>query len=415
MSPSIITVAAYLEQLNAALYDQEAVVQGEISECRLHATGVYFALKDREADAVLNCYLYPRLYRELGVPLTDGMEVRVGGHPRMYVRKGSLSFQVASLELAGEGALKKAYELLRRQLEAEGLFARKRALPLCIRRVGVVTSRTGAVIDDFRKNLDRCGYTVVLYDTRVEGPQAVAGVLRGIRYFADRAAARAADAVDVIVVMRGGGSLEDLQAFNNEQVVRALFAAPIPTIAAIGHDRDVPLVTLVADSAPSTPTAAALLLNQSWRPVRDALARHEVFLLNRADQLVTRSLQRVEVAMRELLHRTSGLIERPAQLSRELIIRFERLLAATRADIRAYQVQLSGITLFPAIRARVLEYERYLGIVSPERTLRLGYSIVRDARGSVLRSATTVAAGDVITIRFADDELRATALPPHAS
>ncbi len=378
-----VSVSDYLEHVNETLYGEQAIIQAEIFECQVHPSGVYFKLKDKAAEAVLDCYLNPRVYASLGVPLESGLEVRVGGFPRIYVPKGRFSFQVQSLELAGEGSLKKAYELLKKQLEAEGLFDRKRALPECIERIGVITSRTGAVIGDFRKNLEPLGYQVGLYDVRVEGAQAVPGILRALDWFNKHA-----DKYDVLVIIRGGGSLEDLQAFNNERVARAVFASRIPTICGIGHDRDVPIVSLVGDRETSTPSIAAGLVNQSWTEMRRAVALTEQALMYAGDGMFRSSMLRLDGSSRSLLAAFGRLVARPALLAQELRQRFSRVYAACSE--------------------RVLEYERNLARMNPERNLQLGYSIIRGANGAVLRSARGVRPGDAITARLADGTLDAT-------
>jgi exodeoxyribonuclease VII large subunit len=371
-----LTVGQYLEHVNETLYGQAATVQAELSECNVHSTGCYLTLKDKDGDAVMDAYLTPFLYRSLGVPLEAGLEVKVSGHPIVRTRNGRFSFQIQSLELAGEGSLKKAYELLKKQLEAEGLFARKRPLPEHIERIGVITSRTGAVIGDFRKNLESLGYRLRLYDVRVEGAQAVPNILAGLQWFQKHAAQ-----FDVLVVIRGGGSLEDLQAFNNERVARAIFASALPTIAGIGHDRDVPIASLVADRECSTPSIAAATINQSWQPLRRTLALREQALLHTGEQVIHQADRQLDHAARSLLGVFGRLVSRPAAVARELNERFARAYASC-ID-------------------RVLEYERNLARMNPERNLQLGYSILRNASGAVIRDARTLTTGEDITARLA--------------
>lgn len=386
--PKVVSVSDYLEAVNDALYREQAVIQAEIFECQIHPSGVYFKLKDKNAEAILECYINPRVYASLGVPLESGLEVRVGGFPRIYVPKGRFSFQVLTLELAGEGSLKKAYDLLKKQLEAEGLFMRKRAIPECISRIGVITSRTGAVIGDFRKNLEPLGYSLHLYDARVEGAQAVSGILRALEWFNDNA-----DRFDVLVIIRGGGSLEDMQAFNNERVARAVFASKLPTLAGIGHDRDVPIVSLVADYEGSTPSIVAGAVNQSWMRVRRALALQEQELMHVGELLVQRVNARLDGSTRSLMSAFGRLVTRPAALARDLAGRF----------MRAYEASMR----------QLLEYERNLARMNPERNLQLGYSIIRDTQGSVVRSAARLAAGDDITARLGDGSVDARITDTH--
>lgn len=355
----VLSVGEFLEAINEILETQSVFVVGEVTGAHVHQTGFYFSLKDSSATsgqaAVMDCYMSPHAYRNLGITVQDGMEAKVGGLPSIYKPKGRFSFRVETLELAGEGSLKKAYELLKGQLENEGLFARKRPLPEFISRVGIITSRTGAVIDDFRKNLLALGLEVYLKDVRVEGARATDNITCAIKWFNQKM-----PSLDVLIVIRGGGSLEDMQAFNNEHVARTMFASGIPTIAGIGHDRDVPIASLVADVMTSTPTAAAIRVNASW------------------DRLV-----------RELPLR-----------ARELADQFDGVLDDQRARINLDPaLVLLGNSL--AAKARLCEaHGRYLESVDPERNLRLGYSIVSDTNGKVLKNLKGVSMGQDIQTRL---------------
>ena len=195
------SVGDFIDHLNTLLGEEEAEVTGEVWDLKKHPTGFYFALKDKEGEGLLPCYLNPYRAKLFGFGLEDGLLVKAIGAPSVYKPRGNFSFVVESLELVGEGSLKKAYELLKSKLEKEGLFARKRELPEFISSIGVITSKTGAVIDDFRKNLKKLGFKIYLYDSRVEGTQAVPNIIAGIDYFNGDAA----DHVDILVVIRGGG------------------------------------------------------------------------------------------------------------------------------------------------------------------------------------------------------------------
>ncbi len=370
LSEHTFSVSEFLDLINAAVGQAPARVQGELTGVHEHQTGVYFSLKDKDDSSLMDCYLSPLTYRGLGVRLEDGMEAKVGGTPSIYKPKGRFSFRVETLELAGEGSLKKAYELLKAQLEAEGLFARKRPLPEFIRSVGIVTSRTGAVIGDFRKNLLPLGLDLHLCDVRVEGARAADQITGAVRWFNAKM-----PNLDVLAVMRGGGSLEDLQPFNNEHVARAVFASSIPTIGAIGHDRDVPIAALVSDVAVSTPTAAAVLVNRSW----DRLA------------------------------------QQTPRLAQTLVHEFDHVLgdARERSDPGAIA------HLFDAVLARtgdrVAAHAAFLDSVDPERNLARGYSIVTDERGALVRNVGRLHQGDQLSVRLQDGtvESRVENVLPH--
>lgn len=261
LKENIYSVSDFLDFIHAALHPLSGVkVQGELQQVSYHPTGIYLKLKDAVGDGVLSVYCPTVLGKQLGFVLEAGMEIVVSGTPGIYKRRSELTFRALTIELAGVGALQKQYEQLKAKLHQEGLFSRKRELPQFISKIGLVTSKTGAVIQDFKKNLQELGIAVFLYDVRVEGKQSEGMILDALDYF------RSQD-IDILVMIRGGGSLEDMAAFNSEQVCRMLFASHVPTIVAIGHDRDEPLAQMTADAAVSTPTAAAVLVNQSWAMV----------------------------------------------------------------------------------------------------------------------------------------------------
>ncbi len=383
--PPVYTVGQFLDAVNGLLFDRfgNTPVRGEITGLNEHATGVYFMLKDKEDGSIMDCYLPLSVYRSLGVPFADGMEVKATGTPAVWKPRGRLSFRVDALELLGEGALKQAYELLKQKLEAEGLYIRKRPLPEFIGSIGIVTSRTGAVINDFRNNLMALGLNISLYDVRVEGARAVEEIRRGIKWFNDNQ-----PDLDVLVVMRGGGSLEDLQAFNNEQIARTIFASGIPTIAGIGHDRDMPIASLVADAAVSTPTAAAVLINNSWQRLTEELPRREQALIHGLENALSRARYGIEKA---------GYI---------IDNYFERI--KNRLDAFTEKLKQGLHALETACLSHKLKIEKagqFLAGADPERNLRLGYSIVRNRGGKVVRTAADVKVGESISTKLYRGEL----------
>lgn len=380
---AVFTVGEFLDYVNTAIGQREAVVRGEITGFKVHPTGIYFSLKDGQDQAVMDCYLSSWVYRSLGIALEDGLEIKATGVPQIWKAKGRFSFRVANVELFGEGSLKKAYDLLKKKLESEGLFERKRELPDFIGRVGIVTSRTGAVIDDFRKNIAKLGMQLFLYDVRVEGATAAPSVIQAVRWFN----ARLPD-LDVLVIMRGGGSLEDLQAFNNENVVREVFASRIPTICAIGHDRDVPLVQMVGDEQASTPTAAAVKISASWQPLHDAIPVSHTRIVSSFEKMIAQTKHEAFSGLQYLMTRIAEAVQKYKHLSRSLFVHFERMMGA-------------------AVE-KVSSAEKYLRAASPERALRLGYSIAKTPEGKIIRSIADISAGEDISIRVADGSIEST-------
>ncbi len=358
-SEKIWSVGGFLDHVNEILSGEEASIVGEVSELRKHPTGFYFSLKDNEGgNGILQCYLSPWKARMLGIDFEEGFLIKARGMPSIYKPRGSFSFVVEEVELVGEGSLKKAYELLKSKLEQEGLFARKRKLPEFITSIGVITSKTGAVIDDFRKNLKKLGFKVYLYDSRVEGAQAVPMIVAGIDYFN----AAPANPVDILVVIRGGGSLEDLQAFNNELVARKIFSSNLPIICGIGHDRDVPIASLVADRAVSTPSMAAETVNASWDGLLIDLPVAAHRLASSFEVMLSENASKLEMLAKPLVDRFSSVMENAAEKLESL--------------------------------------STYLRAADPMRNLKLGYSVVFDKKGKVLKDVQFLKKGDTIKTKL---------------
>lgn len=404
----VISVGEYLDYLNVVFQKTADVkIQGEISAPKEYPSGVYFTLKDKRDESALSCFLPLYTYRGLGLPLDEGMEVRVEGMPRMVRRNGRFQFTVENLELAGEGALKKTYELLKKKLEAEGVFARKRQLPECISRIGIITSRSGAVIHDFRNNVDSRGLQLFLKDVRVEGGSAPGQIISAIKYFN-----RADLELDCIVVMRGGGSLEDLQAFNTETVVRAVFASNIPVIAAIGHDTDVPLVCLAADTYTSTPTAAAVRINHSWSRVVEAVPDLTHQLIYNYEAWLDETLRRLYRSSDSLMAKLGNIFEKAKYITLKIESKvgeyitwvdrqngflnqiFDRITVAVERQITSHRNTMQS--------AEVL-----LESNNPERNLKLGYSILRTKDGKIIKKVEQVRASDSIYARLGDGSFEA--------
>ncbi|WKZ27387.1 MAG: exodeoxyribonuclease VII large subunit [Candidatus Paceibacterota bacterium] len=353
----MVSVSAFLDGVNAVLAEAPALVFGETTGVHHHPSGLYFSLKDPEDGSLLDCYMNPYAARMMASTLEDGMRVKVAGNASIYKPKGRFSLRVEYLEPLGEGSLQRAYLLLKEQLEREGLFARKRPLPQRISRIGIITSRTGAVIDDFRKNLPQRGMSLSLYSVRVEGARAPEEIIHACAWMQDHA-----DDFDVIAVMRGGGSLEDLQAFNTEGVVRAIHSLSIPVICAIGHDRDVPLACLAADVATSTPTAAAMAVAQSWEPFVVSVERLREQLIRATDTA---------------LHRARALVDAAP------------LLAHVRTALARSHDRVASLALL-------------LESADPQRVLERGYSVVTRVPHGVVRTTRDVAPGDKVRIRMRD-------------
>jgi exodeoxyribonuclease VII large subunit len=358
----VFSVSEYIELLNIFFEKHEHKVLGEVCEFKAGPTGhLYFTLKDKSGNAVLDCKMWKSVYSLCGVKLEEGLEVIITGHSNIWAKNGRLSLIASAVELVGEGALKKQYDALRQKLEGEGVFdiARKRNIPDFAKKIGVITSRNGAVIHDFLNNLGKFGFEVRMIDSRVEGQTASKDLLDSVRTMKKQD-------IDVLVIIRGGGSLESLQAFNNETLVREIVDFPVPVIAGIGHDKDVPLLALAADRMTSTPTAAAHLLNRSWEEAY-AKIQQLAFVANRVAGEFKRIRADLDAAWSSVLDHTEGRIGQ--------------------------------------IKERMKYAEQAIKSNDPARQLKLGYAIVRH-NGKVLRSAGKTKAGDELLTQLDDGVVR---------
>jgi exodeoxyribonuclease VII large subunit len=374
-----LSVLDFIGVLNGAIHGIEASVVGEVSKASFPPSGhVYFDLKDESGDGVLHCVAWKSIYENLGIALEAGMRIVVLGSPDIYAPRGDLSFRARAIELTGEGVLKKRYEELKKKLAAEGMFTeeRKRPLPAYPERIGIVTSKNGAVIHDILNNLGRFGFKVFLVDARVEGPGAAQSLMDAIKRCEKMP-------LDVLIIARGGGSMEALQAFDNEKLVRALVDFPVSVIAAIGHHQDVPLTALAADIHVSTPTAAANLLNQSWQEASFRLAHDTENIFTAYGNIMGRAKQSLDF---------SYYMECVRTMRRTVL---ERLAHA------AWQTTSSFDNLIRFARMRLETAGRVIAANDPMRNLRIGYAMVRQ-HGKIVKHASDMPPDSEFEVQFSD-------------
>ena len=376
-------VTRYLRELLEA--DRNLVdiwVAGEISNYTRAASGhIFFTLKDDRAG--LRCAFFRNRNIGLRTPLADGLSVVVYGSLSLYEQRGELSFVVDFVQAEGAGVLAAEFERRRAAFEAEGLFAmeRKRALPRFPRRVGVVTSPTGAVFHDIADVLARRWplALLLLQPAPVQGDGAGVAIAEAIRTLAR------VQAPDVIIVARGGGAAEDLWAFNEEAVVRAIFGSPVPVVSAVGHETDVTLADMVADLRAPTPSAAAELV----APDRAVVNRQVAALQSRMDVTMTRAVDRV----RERVDlRRAGLARALPDLA--LI----RSRVSTRTHTLAQVVTAARLRAVAAVET----LDGRVRALSPHATIERGYALVQRPDGAAVTSAASLRAGDHVELRLRD-------------
>ncbi len=378
----IFSVSEFITLLNIGLNKSQVKMIGEVSELKINSSGhVYFVLKDKKDGSIMNCAIWKHKYAIYGIALEEGMEIIVFGHPNIHKTYG-FSFITEAIELAGEGTLKKQYDELKKKLTAEGLFAeeRKRPLPLYPQKIGLITSKNGKVLGDFLSNIGKFGFKIKMIDSRVEGQEAVADLLSAIKTF------RKED-IDLLAIIRGGGSMESLMPFNNELLVREVANFPNPVIVAIGHDKDEPLIDFVEDVSVSTPSIVAITISQSWNDLALFLEKQERDIFSRYQEIFD----------------NFGTMERKIMVSFES---FKNALLNTKNSLKDYlDSSLAGFkSLLSVIDQKLAEAGKAVFLNNPERQLKLGYSIAR-CGGKIVRSVKSVKLGDDLDIRVVDGNI----------
>jgi exodeoxyribonuclease VII large subunit len=420
-------------------------VEGEISNFKAHSSGHwYFTLKDQNAQLRAKCFRSTNI--RIRFRPTDGLHVRARGKLSVYAPRGEYELVVEALDPVGAGALRVAFEQLRDRLQAEGLFAKelKRPLPLFPRRVGIVTSPTGAAIRDILNVISRRTRTVhVLFSpARVQGDGAGPDIARAIKLINEhqeraRREHRDADLVDVLIVGRGGGSTEDLWAFNQEEVARAIRSSSIPVISAVGHETDFTIADFVADHRAATPSAAAEIVaaredqlcsslerlgRELVKLVRfkivDARTSVQEHALSRVFDEVKTRLQEARLDANSATHQLQVLMGQTLQqatlranalMQQISFAQMQARVATARARYDAAAASSRG-----AMEESLKRRRQRLGLaaasldaLSPLAVLHRGYAIAQDARGKLLTDAGTVAVGDEVNVRLAKGRLSA--------
>lgn len=367
---------------------QKIYVKGEVSNCKYHTSGhIYFSLKDE--TGVLSCVMFAGHRRGLAFRMKDGDRVVVGGAVDVYERDGRYQLYAKEISLEGAGALYERFLALKTELEEMGMFAQeyKQPIPAFIHRLGVVTAPTGAAVQDIRNiSLRRDPYLqIILYPALVQGEGAADSIVRGI-HMLDQAE------VDVIIVGRGGGSIEDLWAFNEEKVARAIFECRTPIISAVGHETDFTIADFVADLRAPTPSAAAELAVADFRQILQNI----VGLRDRMQKAMQRRAELGRAQLMQYQMRFQYLNpEAKLRDNRQRLVDLDELLRRAMKNRIAEERHMLGIYL-----------ERYRGL-SPLYKLNQGYSFVSDREGNGIISTKQVHSGDLLEISVTDGVIEA--------
>lgn len=404
-------------------------VEGELSNLAKPSSGhLYFSLKDSRAQ--IRCAFFRQHASRVRVEMRDGLQVRVRGRVSLYEGRGDYQLIVDSLESAGDGALRQAFDALKARLAEEGLFSaeRKRSLPAHPKRIGVITSASGAAVRDIISVFSRRApfIELIIVPTPVQGREAAPLIVKALQ-LADRAG------FDALIVARGGGSLEDLWPFNEEMVARALAACQTPTISAVGHETDISISDFVADVRAPTPSAAAELLSPDQQAMLQLVERAHRQLHQRMRERLVREQLRLDSLRRRLRHPGERLAQQAQRLDdfelrlkralrQQLTLlgqRHERLLARLQAQHPGKHLALLRQRLdqfdqrLPRAIAQSMQQRRQrldnlaqtLHLVSPLATLGRGYSILLDQQGRALRSQADAKPGQRVEARLAEGRL----------
>ncbi len=415
-----------------AEYFSDIWVAGEVSNLRAYPSGhLYFVLKDKDSQIDAVCF---RSSAELlKFRLEDGLEVVAHGRVEVYVPRGKYQLVLDRLEPKGLGALQQAFDQLKEKLRKEGLFApeRKRSLPEFPRVLGIVTSPVGAAIRDMLKTLriHRARMKVLLYPAQVQGEGAAAQIAEGIRSLSEH------PGVDVIIVGRGGGSLEDLWPFNEEVVARAIAASRVPVVSGVGHETDFTIADFVADVRAATPTAAAQLVAHGWSEAEDRLRDAGRTLLENIEQVLLDREQRLAELVRHrafevvrsrmadaehslgwVLLRSEAALNARLGRGRESLARASERLASLHPTAVLARSQVVLGELMARLRStvemdlartgtRLAQLSGQLDVLSPLGSLARGYSICHRLDGVLVRSVRQVSTGDWVNVRVSDGSI----------
>ena len=429
---SVTTLTKYLKmKFDKDPYLERVYLTGQVSNFRKRPTHQYFSLKDDRA--VIQATIWSGIYQKLGFNLEEGMKINVIGRVQVYEPSGSYSIIIEKAEPDGVGALAIQFEQLKKKLSEEGLFQErfKQAIPQFAKRIGVVTSRSGAVIQDIITTVSRRfpGVEIVLYPTKVQGEGAAEEIARNITRANER------EDLDVLIIGRGGGSIEDLWAFNEEIVVRSIFESRLPIVSSVGHETDVTLADFVADKRAATPTAAAelatpvtkldlltYLKNQEKRmatAVQNTLSKKKESLRGLSQSVIFRQperlydgyLQRLDQLMLRLKQGLNGELVRNQQKVQAQIHRLEQL--SPNVKIQRYQDRIQQLqklmrsqmaVIYDAKVAEVKRLSEALLMLDTSRIVARGYAIVKK-EDTVVSSANDLKKNDQVMLMMRDGQV----------
>ena len=407
---AILSVAQYVNFINVALQQYgEIKVTGEINDLGGTDRGLaFFDLKDKDDhESTMQCVVYRNNFNYLSHLLKDGLEVVVYGLPSIYSKNGNFKFAVTRIEPVGEGSYKKALEILKQKLIQKGYFSeeRKRPLPAVIKKIGLITSGSGAAIQDFKRNLSDFGFEVFLKNVYVEGDQAESSIIEAINFFNKQS-----DQVDILAVIRGGGSWESLKAYNSEKVVEAIVASKIPVITGVGHESDETFAGLSSDYDCSTPSIVATFLSRT----REDLLRE---CQNNSENLIDATQDYLETQNSLILNQLRILSSGAERVFNQFNQKSQAFLNLMSEKIFQVDGILQSLNIFKQkLSFRVennlkiqedflVNSKNKIDILNPQNILEKGYSIIYSQSGKILDSVKKTKIGDKIKVQLKDGEI----------
>lgn len=362
-------------------------VKGEISNCKYHSSGhIYFTIKDQSSQ--LSCVMFATYTKGLAFRMKEGQSVIVSGNISVYERDGKYQMYAMSVTQDGVGKLYEEYEKLKKRLLAEGLFddSKKKKIPRFAQKIGVVTAQTGAVIQDIRNVSNRRNpyVQIILYPAKVQGKDAHQTIIKGLQYFEKTD-------VDIVIIGRGGGSIEDLWAFNQEELAYAIAACTKPVISAVGHETDTTIADYAADLRAPTPSAAAELAVFSYRDYEIALQEYR-YTLNRYMENVLQ-IKRLQLKQYETVL---------SHASPKDLIAQRRLFLAECADRMTYLIEQKILSA----KHQLALYAEELKGLSPLQKLQDGYSYVENAQGKNVNQVKNLTKGEILTVKMTDGQAK---------
>lgn len=406
ISSDILSVSAFIQQINSIIGEQTVQIEGEVSAFQMSSFAnnqwVFFDLKDEQKEAKIRCFTTVANLRKSRISPVDGMRIIITGKPRLSPKSGIFSVMVETLAVSGEGELAKAFELLRQKLEAEGLFseARKRAIPEMPKSIGIITSQDAAAYKDFMKVLGARmgGLNLYFHHAQVQGERAVDSIIEAIDNL------NTYPEVEVIVLTRGGGAMDDLHAFNDESVARAIYTSIKPIISAVGHERDFTIADFVADMRASTPSNAAELLTPHRDELKISVEQKERIL----QASIQYKVQNLESRIDQNLHILERYTRYIADTVRVTIQKLESLVVQKLNEIQQYQYKVHNNVhnLNLIMSNNLAQSQNKLALLQskllaldPQAILQKGYSITK-IYDKIITDSNDLKEGDIITTQF---------------